>query len=193
MTDRTPVGTLEEEHQTIMKVVNALGMLAETLESGKQVDADMLRGAAAFMQVFADGCHHGKEDELLFPALERKGVPLTGCPLGALKAEHVKGRTLVANLEAITEDYVKSKPSASRRLIETIADIRKLYSNHIWKEEFLAFPLVARLLSPREQTELQDHFDRVEADIGQGVHDGYIRIADQLHERTRRVLATADN
>lgn len=193
MTERTPVATLEQEHKTIMKVVNVLGVLAETLESGGQAEVETLRDVVSFMQVFVDACHHGKEDELLFPALEKKGVPPAGCPLGALRAEHVKGRMLIANLESITDDYEKGEPTAPERLVAVIAEIQKLYSSHIWKEDYLAFPLVARLLSSREQTELQEQFDRIEADVGQGVHGGCIWIADQLHERTRRAMVTSDD
>lgn len=125
--------------------------------------------------------------------MQRKGVPSAGCPLGALRAEHVKGRTLIAKLELLTEAYAKADPSATPLLVEMIGEIQKLYSNHIWKENFLAFPLVEKFLSFREQLELQEQFDRVEADIGEGIHEKYVRMAEQLHERTLQTLVKSDN
>ena len=66
------------------------------------------------------GDHHGKEETHLFPALERKGVPMRGCPLGALLAEHQKGRTLVKELSQATADYARSGSAARNSLIKSL-------------------------------------------------------------------------
>jgi hemerythrin-like domain-containing protein len=33
-----------------------------------------------FLSVFADTCHHGKEEDFLFPGLEAAGIPNEGGP-----------------------------------------------------------------------------------------------------------------
>jgi len=79
---------LEEEHHSIQKVVGAMAVIAERLEMGQEVKAETLQNIVEFMRTFADKCHHGKEETHLFPVLEKKGVPVRGCPMGALIAEH---------------------------------------------------------------------------------------------------------
>ncbi len=88
MMEKKPTEMLEAEHHVIQKVVGAMAVL------GQEVEAKTLQGIVEFMRTFADKCHHGKEEIHLFPALERKGVPARGCPVGALLHEHQQGRAL---------------------------------------------------------------------------------------------------
>jgi hemerythrin-like domain-containing protein len=39
--------------------------------------------------------HHGKEEEILFPLLEKKGIPADGGPLGVMLMEHGRARALI--------------------------------------------------------------------------------------------------
>jgi hemerythrin-like domain-containing protein len=63
---------LEHENHIIERVVAAMAVLAEKLRSGKEVEARVLSDLVEFLQVFADDCHHGKEEHYLFPLLEKK-------------------------------------------------------------------------------------------------------------------------
>ena len=40
-----------------------------------------------FFGVFVDRCHHGKEEALLFPALEAVGIGNNGGPIGVMLRE----------------------------------------------------------------------------------------------------------
>ncbi|MFZ2628825.1 MAG: hemerythrin domain-containing protein, partial [Rugosibacter sp.] len=86
-------------------MVNSTAVLDACLEKGEPIDVEMVRKIVHFMREFADKCHHGKEEQLLFPAMEKKGVPETGCPLGGLMGEHKKGRSLVTALEEAADIY----------------------------------------------------------------------------------------
>jgi len=182
MSDK-PTKVLEEEHHFIQKVVGAMAVLAETLEAGKEVEEKTLHDIVEFMRTFADKCHHGKEETHLFPALEKKGVPMRGCPLGALIAEHQKGRVLVSELAEATEAY-RGNPLAKESLVKSLRGLTELYPNHIWKEEYLAFPMADKILSPAEQRDLSEKFEIVEKEIGLDVHQRFERFAKELEEKT---------
>jgi hemerythrin-like domain-containing protein len=94
---------LEHENHIIERVVAAMAVLAEKLRSGKEVEARVLSDLVEFLQVFADDCHHGKEEHYLFPLLEKKGVLVSGCPLAVLLNEHDRGRRLMADLKQTSE------------------------------------------------------------------------------------------
>jgi len=185
MSDK-PTKILEEEHHFIQKVVGAMAVLAETLEAGKEVEEKTLHDIVEFMRTFADKCHHGKEETHLFPALEKKGVPMRGCPLGILIAEHQKGRALVSQLAEATEAYTKASPLAKDSLVKSLRGITDLYPNHIWKEEYLAFPMADKILSSEEQRELYEKFEVVEKEIGLDVHRRFERFAEELERQAQR-------
>jgi len=184
MSEKRPTEILEEEHHFIQKVVGAVAVLLETLDAGKEVEEKTLREIVEFMRTFADKCHHGKEETHLFPALEKKGVPMRGCPLGVLIAEHQKGRGLVSQLAEATEAYTKASPLAKESLVKSLRGITDLYPNHIWKEEYLAFPMADKILSSEEQRDLSEKFEMVEKEIGLNVHRRSEQFATELEEKT---------
>ncbi len=172
---------LEEEHHFIAKVVGATSILVDRLEAEQAVNVDILRDIVEFMRTFADKCHHGKED-LLFPVLAAKGVPMQGCPIGALTAEHVKGRTLVKDLAEATDAFEKDT-CAREALVKNLRGIAELYPNHIWKEDYLLFPLTNKVLNPEEQQRLYQEFEAVEERIGKDTHHHLALLAEQLEQR----------
>ena len=187
MKEKKPTEILEEEHHFIKKVVGAMAILAEELEQGKEVEAKTLANIADFMRTFGDKCHHGKEETHLFPALERKGVPMRGCPIGALVAEHQKGRTLVKELAQAADEYSKGTSGARESLLKSLRGLTDLYPNHIWKEDYLAFPMANKVLTEEEQRELSEKFEMVENEIGKDVHHRFEELAKELEERVGRV------
>lgn len=184
-TERKATVILEEEHRYIQQVVAATAVLAGRLQSGQEVAAETLRDTVEFLRTFADRCHHGKEETYLFSALEKKGVPMHGCPVGALLGEHQRGRAIVAQLAESTEAYAAGNPEARARLIESLLDLTGLYPSHIWKEDYLLFPMADKLLGSQEQRELLAAFEAAEEPIGADLHQRFERLANWLEEETR--------
>lgn len=179
MRAKRPTTILEIEHRSIQKVVAAMLVLVERLEESQKVDPATLREMVEFMRVFADRCHHGKEEVHLFPALERKGVPVRGCPMGVLIAEHQRGRALVGALADAVDGYLQGDPPAEKPLLESLKGITDLYPGHIWKEDYLLFPMTNKVLNRQEQQELRDRFEEVEESVGMDVHERFLHLADK--------------
>jgi hemerythrin-like domain-containing protein len=174
---------LEDEHRVIQRVVAVMAALAEDVDTGRPVDAEMLQDIVDFMRTFADKCHHGKEETHLFPVLEAKGVPMRGCPIGALMAEHQQGRGLVAELAQAVQAHAKASSSAQEALALTLHSLTELYPGHIWKEDYLLFPMTNKVLNPEDQATLYERFEAVEAEVGRDVHHHFEQLAAQLEER----------
>ena len=66
------IDELKRDHLVIEQVVAGMSAVAELIDSGKQVDASVLADLVQFLRVFADQCHHEKEDQYLFPLLATK-------------------------------------------------------------------------------------------------------------------------
>jgi hemerythrin-like domain-containing protein len=187
MTTKTPVEELMHEHRHILKVVSALKVLGEQVERNNAVDVELLRGATRFLREFADVCHHGKEEAVLFPAMERSGVPESGCPLGALRSEHKKGRMLVSSFHDSVEAYAADPEAARETLVADVTAICQFYPDHIWKEDDMVFPMVDRLFEPEELEQLRVDFDKAEEELGEN-HDWYVEFADQIAEATTNLI-----
>ncbi len=180
MMARKATEALEDEHRTIQRAVAAVAMFADKIETAHSVDLDILGDTIRFFRVFGDECHHAKEDKFLFPLLESKGVPSQGCPLGALKKEHEKGRELLRQLAGARDEYSASNGSRKELLLPPLRGLVELYPTHIWKEDYLLMPLADKLLSSAEQQRLNQQFENVEAALGPSVHDELEEMATRL-------------
>jgi len=76
----TATSRLREEHQLILQVADAMQALVAEGEGPDGLDFDTIGDCVTFIRLFADACHHGKEEDLLFPELEAAGLPRN--PLG---------------------------------------------------------------------------------------------------------------
>ena len=94
---------LIDEHRVIERVLVVLESAASRLGSDQMVRPGFFIDAAEFIKGFADGCHHKKEEGVLFPAMEAAGVPRAGGPIGAMLADHEAGRVFTRNMRAAAE------------------------------------------------------------------------------------------
>jgi hemerythrin-like domain-containing protein len=179
MTSRKPTEVLEHEHLIIQKIVGAMAVLIERLELGIEVEAAVLTDVLEFMQTFADRCHHGKES-YLFKLLEKKRIAVSGCPIEVLLQEHEKGRSLLAGLKLSSESYIRAPGAGAEALVGAFHALIELYSAHIWKEDFLLFPMADKILSVSEQKELSTQFSGLESEIGIDVHHAYEQLAGRI-------------
>lgn len=179
MPHANPIHQLTHEHHHILQVVHGLSAIDQELAAGRGPEPARLRDIVAFMREFADQCHHAKEEAILFPAMEDKGVPHGGCPLEALRREHVLGRERVGALAAAIDALEGGDEAAPAALREAIAALQQLYPNHIWKEDQMVFPMAERLFSSDELDALGARFAQAEAELGQD-HDRYVAFAEDM-------------
>jgi hemerythrin-like domain-containing protein len=193
MSKATPIEELEAEHRVIHKMVAGMSILADQLEGGEAVDISLLESIVVFLRTFADRCHHGKEENFLFPALIRRGVPSRGCPIGGLTMEHQKGRVMVGELADAIRDYAAGEPPAREDLVKSLRALVAFYPNHIWKEDYLLFPLAGKVLTPEDQQELMNKFETVERELGIEGHEGFDKVATELERKVSGIVSEPGN
>lgn len=180
-----PLEALEAEHQLIQRVITRVAMLAEALDQGAPVGPDVLVDLIEFLRTFVCECHHAKEERILFPLLESRGIPAGGCPIGTLHHEHEKARALLAQL-AMAADTCRSDASGRAGLSATLRSFAELYPEHIWKENYLLLPMAAKMLSAADLEFLAEKFENIEREIGAAVHQRL----EEFPERLDRFLGT---
>lgn len=174
---------LEREHRTIEKILRVIGVLADELAEDRNIDSDVLSDICQFLRIYGHQCHHGKEESYLFPMLESHGVPEGGCPLGALRHEHERSRTLTQELAKASVEYAANPNAGRSALSEVFSKLMQFYPAHIWKEEYLLFPLARKVLSAEDDERLLKEFTSVESDIYSHAHESYEQLATQLEDR----------
>ena len=69
---------LRKEHAALLRMLDATEEAARRINAGQAVALETLKGLLEFFHLFADRCHHGKEEDLLFPLLESRRLPWSG-------------------------------------------------------------------------------------------------------------------
>jgi len=172
---------LRQEHDAILRMLDVTEEVARQLERGEAVPAETLHGLLEFFRLFADRCHHGKEEDLLFPLLERKGMPRDGGPIGVMLFEHDQGRTLVRRMTDSAAAYAAGDKAAAAPWALAARGYASMLRLHIDKENNVLFMLAERLLSDAEQEQLAQEFNRVEVEkMGVGTHERLHALMDEL-------------
>jgi hemerythrin-like domain-containing protein len=173
---------LREEHNAILKILDAVEEAARRLNRNLAVAPETLSGLLEFLQIFADRCHHGKEEDCLFPLLEKKGMPHDAGPLAVMLHEHGRGRELIRNMKQALEGLSSGRSDAGSQWAAAALNYAELLRGHIAKENEVLFPMADRLLSGDEQSTLVNSFEQIETDkIGAGTHERLHELMKKLH------------
>ncbi len=181
---------LMEEHKEIVRLIDALDLSAEQLAAGRPVRPGFFHDAAEFIKAFADGCHHHKEEGLLFPALEAAGMPSEGGPVGMMLYEHDVGRSYTRRMRDAAEKLQNGDASAKAAVAENAHGYASLLRQHIQKENMVLFRMADNLIQGAAQDELTAAFERAEQDEDRaGVHRKYIALVDALEREAQQAAA----
>lgn len=183
MAAKKSTDVLEQEHQTMQGVVATMSLIADRLDAGHNVEEAILRDISAFLRDFSEDYHHAKEERFLFPLLEARGVPASGCPIAVLHHEHQKGQALLTQLDDAAQTVIASG-AGKDALVTTLRDLVRLYVDHIWKENYLLLPMADKVLSEDDHATLRQQFDSIETGLGAGKHQQL----EQLSMRLERAL-----
>lgn len=175
-TASTPSDVLKNEHRVIERVLDAMDRMSRE----GVVDVEFTRKAIDFLRNFADGCHHAKEETVLFPALERAGIPREGGPIGCMLSEHEEGRRLIKAIESNLAAAAAGEAGAVRTFRAAIRDYVALLREHIQKEDNVLFVMADRVLDRGEQSNVIAGFDRAEERDDPEKHARYVGFADEL-------------
>lgn len=167
-----PTEDLKEEHEAVKIMLKILDGVCTDIESGKSVKHEHLEGLVAFLREFVDRCHHTKEENYLFPELEKTGVLGVRDLIISLKKEHEEGRQYVNEIEEALSGKESDKELPS--IVENSRAYIKLLTPHIEKEDNKIFPMADTYLPQAVQDNLLEAFEAVETEIiGPGKHEEF--------------------
>ena len=173
LTRPSAVSILSGEHRVILQVIDCLERMGQQARRESRVPATYARQAIEVIRTFADRCHHGKEEAILFPALEQQ-IPGFG-PTAVMRDEHVIGRSYVASMASAIE------AGNASAFADAAAGYVDLLRAHIAKEDDILFRMAQAMLTPAQDAAILDAYRAVEHDdMGDGTHERMLGIADVL-------------
>ena len=172
---------LSSEHRVIERVLNALELAVDQLENGKPVRPEFFLSAVDFIRGFADGCHHQKEEGVLFKHMEAQGMPVQGSPIGVMLSEHELGRQYTRELLSAAQGMQADDPKANQQAILSARSYVALLRQHIFKEDKILFPMADHVIPSDQHASVWEGFEHVEhAETGEGIHEKYLALANAL-------------
>lgn len=172
---------LKAEHRVIERVIGSLETMAGRLAAGQAVRPQFFLEAADFIKNFADGCHHQKEEGVLFKMLAEHGMPEEDGPLAVMLDEHEQGREFTQGMRQAAERLAAGDPAAGGTVAENAQGYAALLRQHIQKEDNILFVMAERVIPPQAHDQVAQAFERVEhQETGRGVHAKYLALAEAL-------------
>jgi len=174
---KTASQELIHEHEAILVALAIVEKMSKLFQSEKDVETIDIKKILEFIKVFADKCHHGKEEGLLFPALEEAGFSSQMGPVGVMLYEHDLGRGLIGKMsESVSGSTVDKKT-----FFQAALQYAHLMRGHIDKENNILFPMGDAALSESKQQELLAKFQlHEETVVGAGKHEEFHALLNEF-------------
>ena len=174
---------LMNDHRIIERVCDALVGFADEARRKQATDKEELRRFVTFLREFADGCHHGKEEDILFRRMTENGFPSNGGPIAVMLMEHDEGRGLI---KALSQKADQEGPWTADDL-QTVADAAAQYSGllhqHIHKEDAVLYPMAEQHLPPEVMEQVNAECEYFEEHKMAGEHERFHALAEELAGR----------
>ncbi len=151
------INHLRRDHQHARKILTELESLLNALDSDVQWTPERQETCDRLTKYFTEDLTSliRKEDEILYPSLKEL-FPSDFGPLSVLRSEH---QSLCINFRRLCEIGKSLRPGESSP--ETLRDFEQcgwkaveVLHDHLYKEDRVLFPMVARFLTPELDAEL---------------------------------------
>ena len=173
------IDELQHDHDAILSALKILDAMTGKLGSAGAPSAADLGSFIGFLKEFADKCHHGKEEGILFPALTGAGMPKQGGPVAVMLSEHVEGRAFIQQMEKAVSGAVDAAA-----FTQAAQGYAALLRAHIAKENNVLFPAAERLLASADLEKIHAMFEQHEETvIGHGRHEELHRMLKELRTK----------
>ena len=172
-----PPGPLMKEHRLIERMIKLLQRELKRIFRDDTVDLIFVEKAVDFIKTYADRCHHGKEEDILFRDLAKKSMTEEHQKImDELISEHVHAREIVKSLIDFKKKYEKGNRDALRDISRLIQELTEFYPKHIEKEDKHFFLPVMEYFCDEEQDAMLRKFWEFDRMM---IHEKYTKMIEE--------------
>jgi hemerythrin-like domain-containing protein len=183
-----PIAPLMIEHRLIERMVALMRQELERIRANIAVDPEFafvdpvfIDTSVDFLRIYADRCHHGKEEDILFTELANKDLaPDLKKIMDDLIEEHVRARQYTGELVKAKENYLRQEPEAVNQILSYLDRLTAMYPKHIITEDQHFFiPCMEYFTAAEKDAMLEKmwEFDR------KMIHDRYEGVVSAIENR----------
>jgi len=154
----TATKNLENDHEYILRLIEIMEEMTQT----ENPTTSHLEMVVQVIREFADGQHHAKEEQLLFPLMVEKGFSLENGPLLVMLRDHEQGRLFVKGMMNHISLFKTGDKTALKDVYADMLAYAKLLKDHIAKENNVLFRMADQVFTPVEQETLLEKFKLIE-------------------------------
>lgn len=134
------------EHRLILRMITLLERNAALTATGGYSNWKFYLDGVDFIRNYADRFHHAKEEDVLFEALVKNGMPRQNSPIAAMLMEHDQGRAFVKAMEAAALEALDGEAGRGGSVADNALAYASLLRGHIEKEDEILYPLAERVI-----------------------------------------------
>jgi len=166
-----PIGLLMKEHRLIEQLVSGAQVELSRERTQQTVNFVFLETAIDFFRTYADRCHHGKEENILFRELEKKQIPTDlSKTMHELIDEHIHARKLVGELANAKAEFASGKEDSLQTIVASLQKLVEFYPSHIEKEDKAFFYPAMSVFTAEEQQRMMQEFWEFDRQL---IHEKY--------------------
>lgn len=173
-----PIGPLMIEHRRIERMITVIGKDLHRIRDDKKIDPLKIDIFVDFIRVYADRCHHGKEEDILFGDLAKKNISEDHKKtMEELIAEHQWGRKTTAQLVNANRSYAGGDRKSISVIMDCLQALVDFYPKHIEKEDRRFFiPVMDYFSSEEKDAMLRESY----AFDQKMIHEKYEKVVSQM-------------
>lgn len=176
-----PIGQLMIEHRLIDRMLDLMRVEIDRIGEYGRADPEFIDLSVRFIKEFADICHHGKEEKILFARLEEKPLtPEMRKMVDDLVQDHVFVRNLTNEVVRAKDRYMENSQAGKPDVISTINAIVVFYPRHVEKEEKHFFLPAMDYFSGDEMEEMLRAFMEFDSRL---FHDEYRMMVSEMEDQ----------
>jgi len=154
---------LVDEHKLILRMISLLERNAPRTAAGTYSNWQFYLDGVDFIRNFADRFHHAKEEDVLFEALVKNGMPRENSPIAAMLMEHDQGRAFVQAMETAAREALTGQTNREQIIADNALAYAALLREHISKEDEILYPLAERVIPDTMREAIIDGYSAAEA------------------------------
>lgn len=175
-----PIGPMMIEHRLIERMIQIMDAEAKRIKKEGVLNLTLIDKTVDFIRTYADRCHHGKEEGILFRELEKKNISKEHKKtMDELVEDHKLGRELTGSLAKARENAAGGNHSQVATVVDIMEKLVNFYPKHIEKEDKHFFMPVMGYFTDSEKDAM--------------LKEGYAFDQNLIHEKYRDVVEEFEN
>ncbi len=169
---------LVNEHKLILRMIALLERNAARTAEGGYRNWQFYLDGVDFIRNYADRFHHAKEEDVLFEALVKNGMPRENSPIAAMLMEHDQGRAYVKAMEDAVQRALAGESGLNQTIAENASGYVNLLREHIEKEDNILYPLAERVIPDQIRAGILESYAAAEAKSPATLEKKYQRLIE---------------